>query len=203
MGIILFLSDDYANLALGLFAVFVKRVSPYSPLSMWGNYYFLPVCLNKDTLLPCLLLVHKHNSLTGVGGNIFFSPTLSPSLSLQKDVTFGVWGKCMRTKVVGSGTFSLQEDFLCPAEDRRERETQLVVQKHFYSWINWTSLPINSPFYHQQMIPKAQSQSQEYQQREFFIFTFTAWFYVRNLQIDSRSILTFLNSTLPIVKAVS
>lgn len=71
MGIILFLSDDYANLPSDLFAVFVKRVFPIHHYPCEETTIFLPVCLYKDTLLPCLLLVHKHNSLTGVGGNIF------------------------------------------------------------------------------------------------------------------------------------
>lgn len=67
---------------------------PHSPPSMWGNCYFGFVPrLYKGVLFLSLSFIHKHNSSTGVGGNIFFSAGGCYVLS--------VWGKCGRTKVAG------------------------------------------------------------------------------------------------------
>lgn len=68
--------------------------------------------VQRDMLLPCLSLIHKHNSSTGVGGNFFFS--------LQKDVTFGVCGVSVREQKSLARGFQPAGGFPHSEEERRE-----------------------------------------------------------------------------------
>lgn len=70
-------------------------------------------CIKTHVLLLCLSLIHKHNSSTGVRGNIFF-------FSLQKDVTFGVCVVSMREQKSLARGIQPAGGFPRSAEERRE-----------------------------------------------------------------------------------
>lgn len=76
----------------------LKRVSSFTAIHVWKLLCWFCVlrCIRTHVLLPRLGLTHKHNSSTGVGGNIFFFPA-------KGCYVWSVWGKCERTKVAGSG----------------------------------------------------------------------------------------------------
>ena len=109
-------NDDHYNLATSLSCY--ERVSSFTiihegrPCTILG---LCPSCIKTHDLLPCLSLTHKHNSSTGVGGNIFFSA--------EGCYVWSVWGKCERTKMLG---FQPAGGFPRSAEERREP---------WYSWL--------------------------------------------------------------------
>lgn len=67
-----FVNDYHSNLATDSW---LKRVFPIHHYPCEETTISGPclTCIKTHVLLPCLSLIHKHNSSTGVGGNIFFS----------------------------------------------------------------------------------------------------------------------------------
>lgn len=84
-GIILFVNDDYSNLATSFLCCFCERVFPHSTLILVRRKRTI---LYKDTRVVALSEAYTQTQFINRWGRIFFS--------LQKDVTFGVCGVSVR-----------------------------------------------------------------------------------------------------------
>lgn len=139
-------------------------------------------CIKTHVLLPRLSLIHKHNSSTGVGGNIFFS------LSSEGCYVWSVWGKCERTKVAGE-RYSACRRIRSLSKRKEEREALLQLCRsvqlnyaHICSSIDveiWQS----AKRAHESQFPLT-----------FVQFTIPTCFNVRNLQMQNNVWLFFFPS---------
>lgn len=95
----------------------LKRVSSFTAIHVWKLLCWFCVlrCIRTHVLLPRLGLTHKHNSSTGVGGNIYFFPA-------KGCYVWSVWGKCERTKVAGSGHSACKRISLLSSRGKKRGE---------------------------------------------------------------------------------